>query len=96
MSIERASPVDPAEERLEIGSMIDGLGPELGDQLVHLDEVPLEPVERRPRRLDPEQALLDPGLEVDPDRAHVADDLGPRLLEGEVEAALPPLGRPTW
>src|ERR1700761_4961406 len=51
-------------------------------------------VESRPRGLKLQEALSNPGLQVDPDRAHVADDLVRRFLKGEVEATFAaPAGR---
>src|SRR4030095_1011891 len=59
------------------------------DHAVHLREMHLETVQRRARSVILQEATVDPLLEVDPDRPHVADDLRGRLLEQELEASLP-------
>ena len=58
------------------------------DQLVHHGQVRLETVTRRPFRMDAKLSLRHERLEVEPDRAHVADDLLRRLFEGEIQGAL--------
>ena len=66
------------------------LGFELLDQVVHGHQVHFQAVHGATRRLEPQQAALHPGLQVQADGAHVAHDLARRLLEGVVETALPP------
>ncbi len=61
---------------------------ELGDRRLHRQQVRLEPEQRRAKAAEREQALVDPTLQVDADRGHVADDLSLGLLEGEVHRPL--------
>src|SRR5947207_738828 len=60
------------------------------DRAVHAREMHLETVHRGASGLELEQATIDPLLEVDPDRSHVADHLLRRFLELERQAAFPP------
>ena len=88
--------VGPGADGQEGGDRVEDhdLRVEIPDRLVDLHQVSLQPVQRGPGGLEAQQSLPHPGLEVGADRAHVADDLGPRLLEGEVDAALAaPAGR---
>src|ERR1051326_2168913 len=63
---------------------------ELVHHLVDEREVRLDAEQGRARRLQPQQALLEPRAEIDPDGLHVSHQLLRRFLEGEVQAALAP------
>src|SRR5262249_20270392 len=62
--------------------------PEPLDRPVQPRQMHLEPVQRRTSGVELEEAAVDPLLQIDPDRAHVADDLLGRFLEQEHLAAL--------
>src|SRR5262249_55899404 len=66
---------------------------ELLYQLVDRHQVHFETVEAGSRRVELQPALLDPRLEVQANRAHVAGDLPGGFLEGQVQAALAALAR---
>src|SRR5262245_4905351 len=66
---------------------------EVTDELVDRREVHLQSVEACAGCMEPQQPLLDPRLELQADRAHVAHDLRRRLLEREIEAPLAALAR---
>ena len=59
---------------------------ELADELLHREQVRLEAEQAGAEAAELQQAGVDPPLQVDADRGHVADDLGLGLLEGEVHA----------
>ncbi len=63
-------------------------GLEAGDVFVGHQQHFFDPAVGRTRRMELQQPLADPRLEVDADRAHVADDLPGRFLEREIQAAL--------
>ena len=63
-------------------------GLELVDQLVECGEVHFQAVGTGTGRVEAQQALLRPGLQIQADGAHVTDHLALGLLEGEVQAAL--------
>jgi hypothetical protein len=71
MSLEVAARGQQAGHRIDD----DDGGPEGRDLLEHRREVHLQSVVRGPRRVEPDDAALDPGLEAQPDGMHVADDL---------------------
>src|SRR3989339_1172931 len=60
------------------------------DQLVDHGQVHLQAVEGGTGGMEFEYSLFDPGLQVKPDGAHVADDLVLGFLQGQVEATLAP------
>ena len=79
----------------EVGDGIedDERGVKLLDGLVGREQVGLEAEARRARRDDAQTLFLHQGGQVEPDGAHVADQLFGRLLEGEEERATVAGGR---
>src|SRR5689334_20111828 len=55
---------------------------------MHRREVKLEAVQRRTGRMNPKPAVVDPAIESEANRPHVADVLGRRLLELKTDDAL--------
>ena len=89
----------PGEHRLDF--QLAGRGAQIGnriknddgriepfDGLVHSHQVHLQSVESRPGVAEFQQAFSHPLRQVEADGVHVADDLVPGFLEGEIEAAL--------
>ena len=90
VSIALTSCWSPTAVRLVMGSMTTAGGLELVHRLVDAHQVLLQAVERRAHRVEAQQPLANPLVQVEADRGHVPDDLGRRFLEGQVEAALAP------
>jgi len=80
----------PTATRLVTGVHHNDIGLPLVDVPVHRHQVRFQAMGRRPLRVDPQQTSAHPRLEVDADGPHVPGDLVHRLLEREIEAALPP------
>ena len=76
--------IELAARRDQVADRVDDhhLVVELGNVLVHAGEVHLEAVKARTRRFDPQQALLQPRLDVDADRSHIARELRWRFFKG--------------
>ena len=63
-------------------------GIEIADLLEHQRQVRLQALNLRPRRMETQQAALDPAAEIDADGAHIAHDLLLRFFKGKIHAAL--------
>ena len=77
-----------APVKLDSGSTTTTDGVDFLHFAMHRREMELQPVQRRPRRVDLQQPLLHPAIEIEADRPHVADVLRRRLLELKADGAL--------
>src|SRR5690242_12353620 len=55
---------------------------------MHRREVKFKAIQRRPRRIDTKQPFVDPAIEVQTDRLHIANVLRGRLFELKTDCAL--------
>src|SRR5215213_6247595 len=78
-------------EKVGNGIQYDDLGFVFPDQVIHCDQMHFKTVDRGTGNVELQQPLFYMRGQVDPDRAHIPQDLTGGFLEGEIHAALPAL-----